>query len=133
MAAWHRQRRVLLRVSRAAWRYPQVKAVEVLALILPLCLLAFASTYYVMEQASVADFTQPLTRTDALYFTVTVFSTVGFGDIVLRSEAARVVLVVQMLGDLALLGAGADPAGRRAPRPAAENRSGRRGRPGCMT
>jgi voltage-gated potassium channel len=23
----------------------------------------------------------PLTRTDALYFTVTVFSTVGFGDI----------------------------------------------------
>ena len=38
---------------------------------------------------------------------MTVFSTVGFGDIVPRSEAARVVLMVQMLGDLALLGAGA--------------------------
>jgi len=88
-------------------RYPQVKAVEVLGLILPLYLLIFASTYYVMERASVADFTEPLTRTDALYFTVTVFSTVGFGDIVPRAEAARVVLMVQMLGDLALLGAGA--------------------------
>jgi hypothetical protein len=53
------------------------------------------------------SFTQPLTRTDALYFSVTAFSTVGFGDITARSEAARVVLIVQMLGDLALLGAGA--------------------------
>jgi voltage-gated potassium channel len=91
----------------AGSRYPGVRAVEALGLILPLYLLVFASTYYVMERASVADFTQPLTRTDALYFTVTVFSTVGFGDIVPRSEAARVVLMVQMLGDFALLGAGA--------------------------
>ncbi|MGP7997588.1 MAG: potassium channel family protein, partial [Streptosporangiaceae bacterium] len=42
----------------------------------------------------------------ALYFAVTVFSTVGFGDITPKSEAARVVLIVQMLGDLALHGAG---------------------------
>ena len=38
--------------------------------------------------------------------TVTVFSTVGFGDITAKSEAARVVLIVQMLADLAFLGAG---------------------------
>jgi voltage-gated potassium channel len=60
-----------------------------------------------MERASAANFTQPLTRTDALYFSVTVFSTVGFGDITAKSEAARVLLIVQMLGDIALLGAGA--------------------------
>jgi len=42
-------------------------------------LLLFASTNFLMERASAASFTQPLTRTDALYFTVTVFSTVGFG------------------------------------------------------
>jgi voltage-gated potassium channel len=87
--------------------YPGVKAVEALGLILPLYLLVFASTYFVMERASAASFTQPLTRTDALYFAVTVFSTVGFGDIAAKSEAARVVLIVQMLGDIALLGAGA--------------------------
>ena len=75
-------------------------------MIVPLYLLLFASTYFLMERASAAAFTQPLTRTDALYFTVTVFSTVGFGDITPKSETARVVLIVQMLGDLAVLGAG---------------------------
>ena len=86
--------------------YPGMKAVEALGLLFPFYLLLFASTYFVMERASAASFTEPLTRTDALYFSVTVFSTVGFGDIAPRSEAARIVLIVQMLGDLALLGAG---------------------------
>jgi voltage-gated potassium channel len=91
----------------AGSRYPGVKAFEALGLIVPFYLLLFASTYFVMERASAVNFTQPLTRTDALYFSVTVFSTVGFGDITAKSQAARVVLIVQMLGDLALLGAGA--------------------------
>jgi voltage-gated potassium channel len=89
----------------AGSRYPGVRAVEALALILPFFLLLFASTYFVMERNSAASFTQPLTRTDALYFTVTVFSTVGFGDITAKSEAARIVLIVQMLADLVFLGA----------------------------
>jgi voltage-gated potassium channel len=59
-----------------------------------------------MERALPGSFTQPLTRTDSLYFTVTVFSTVGFGDITAKAEPARIILIVQMLGDLALLGAG---------------------------
>ena len=87
-------------------RYPGLRAAGALGLILPLFLVVFASTYFVMERASAASFTEPLTRTDALYFAVTVFSTVGFGDISAKSEAARVVLIVQMLADLALLGAG---------------------------
>ena len=87
-------------------RYPGVRAAEALALVLPFFLLLFASTYFVLERNSAASFTQPLTRTDALYFTVTVFSTVGFGDITAKSETARVVVIVQMLADLAFLGAG---------------------------
>ena len=93
--------------SIAGSRYPGLKAFEALGLIVPFYLLVFASAYFVMRRASAAAFTQPLTRTDALYFTVTVFSTVGFGDITPKSEAARVVLIVQMLGDIVLLGAGA--------------------------
>jgi len=89
----------------AGSRYPGVRAAEALALALPLFLLLFASTYFVMERNSAASFTQPLTRTDALYFTVTVFSTVGFGDITAKSEAARVVVIFQMLADLVILGA----------------------------
>jgi voltage-gated potassium channel len=88
-------------------RYPALRAAEALGLILPLYLVLFASTYFVMERASAGNFTQPLTRTDALYFTVTVFATVGFGDITPKSEVARELVMVQMLGDLALLGIGA--------------------------
>ena len=90
----------------AGARYPGLRAAGALGLILPLFLVLFASTYFVMERASAASFTEPLTRTDALYFTVTVFSTVGFGDITAKSETARVVLIIQMLADLAFLGAG---------------------------
>ena len=128
---------LLVFAGSAAWQvraitgspYPQVKAVEVLGLILPLYLLVFASTYYVMERASVADFTQPLTRTDALYFTVTVFSTVGFGDIVPRAEAARRAHGPDARRPRPAGCRRADPAGRRAPRPAAENGSGRQADP----
>ncbi len=88
-------------------RYPGLRAAEALGFIIPFYLLLFASTYFVMERASAANFSQPLTRTDALYFSVTVFTTVGFGDITAKSETARAVLIVQMLADLALLGAGA--------------------------
>ena len=88
-------------------RYPGLRAAEALGVIIPLYLLLFASTYFVMERASAANFTEPLTRTDALYFSVTVFTTVGFGDIAAKSETARIALIVQMLADLALLGAGA--------------------------
>jgi hypothetical protein len=41
-----------------------------------------------------------MTRTDALYFTVTVFATVGFGDITAKTEAARLVVTGQMIVDL---------------------------------
>jgi voltage-gated potassium channel len=70
-----------------------------------LFVLLFASAYVVMAGASPANFsTHPLTRTDALYFTVTVFSTVGFGDITAASQSARLVVTVQMLLDLLALG-----------------------------
>jgi voltage-gated potassium channel len=63
----------------AGSRYPGLRAAEALALILSFFLLPFASTYFVMERASAASFTQPLTRTGALHFTVTVFSRWGSG------------------------------------------------------
>ena len=90
-------------ISRSA--VPAVRAIEALATTLPLFLLLFASAYVIMADASPANFsTHPLSRTDGLYFTVTVFSTVGFGDITATSQSARLVVTVQMLLDLAALG-----------------------------
>lgn len=86
-------------------RHSAVRAVEALAITVPVFLLLFAATYFVMEQSNADNFNvDTLTRTDSLYFAVTVFATVGFGDITPTSQAARVVVVVQMLLDLLVLG-----------------------------
>jgi len=45
-----------------------------------------------------------LTRSDSLYFTVTVFSTVGFGDITPKTELARLLVTGQMVVDVIILG-----------------------------
>jgi hypothetical protein len=83
---------------------PRLRAVEALATTLPLFLLLFAAAYYLLGRAEPESFTEPLTRTDSLYFALTVFSTVGFGDITARTETARVVTMVQMTGNLLLVG-----------------------------
>ena len=86
-------------------RYPTARAIEALATTLPLFLLLFASLYFTMANANPANFNaHPLTRTDTLYFTVTVFSTVGFGDISAASQSARLLVTAQMLLDLLALG-----------------------------
>jgi hypothetical protein len=87
-------------------RYPALRAAEALATTVPLFLLLFAAAYYVMERASPGSFSHSLTRTDTLYFTVTTFTTVGFGDITATSESARLVVTAQMLLDLLALGLG---------------------------
>jgi voltage-gated potassium channel Kch len=69
-------------------------------------LLLFAAGYFLMAKTSPASFTHHLTRTDALYFTVTTFSTVGYGDITRASESARLVVTVQIILDLLILGLG---------------------------
>ena len=88
-------------------RYPGLKAVDALAVTAPLFLLLFAAAYFLMAADDPSNFTvETLTRTDSLYLTVTIFSTVGFGDITAASEAARVLVTVQMILDLIVLGLG---------------------------
>jgi voltage-gated potassium channel len=84
--------------------FPGLRAIEALATSVPLFLLLFASTYVVMAAMSASNFDGPLTHTDGLYFTVTVFSTVGFGDITAHTQAARLVVTGQMICDLVILG-----------------------------
>ena len=85
-------------------RYPALRAIEALAAAIPLFLLVFAAAYVKLADAQAHAFTEPLNRTDALYFTITAFSTVGFGDIAPVATAARVTVMVQMLGDLVVVG-----------------------------
>jgi hypothetical protein len=86
--------------------FPGLRAIEALATSVPLFMLLFAAAYVVMATISASSFSQPMTRTNALYFTVTVFTTVGFGDIIAKTEAARLVVTGQMIVDLIILGLG---------------------------
>ncbi len=72
----------------------------------PLFLLLFAAIYYILSAHDTATFTETLSRSDALYLTVTIFATVGFGEISAQSETARLFVTVQMLLDLVILGQG---------------------------
>jgi hypothetical protein len=88
-------------------KQPGIRAIEALAVTVPLFLLLFAGTYFVLSVNDAGNFSQEhLTRTDTLYFTVTIFSTVGFGDITATSTSARLVVTLQMILDLVILGVG---------------------------
>ncbi|MEU3028709.1 potassium channel family protein [Streptomyces incarnatus] len=85
-------------------RYPRLKAVEALVAMVGLYLVVFASVYHILERDTPGSFSEPLTRTDALYFTLSTFTTVGYGDITARSEAGRVAVMCQMACGLLLVG-----------------------------
>ncbi|WP_329320817.1 potassium channel family protein [Streptomyces sp. NBC_01262] len=84
--------------------HPRLRAVESLSVAVPLLLVVFAGVNVLVERAHPGSFSEPLNHTDGLYFTLTVFATVGFGDIVPVTGTARVITMVQMCVDLLAVG-----------------------------
>jgi voltage-gated potassium channel len=83
--------------------HPELRAIEAVIIAICVFIILFALLYVGVAQSSPSNFGQPLNRVDAFYFTVTVLSTVGFGDISAKSQLARLMVTVQMLLDLALI------------------------------
>lgn len=98
---------LVLRIQvRTIRRRPSVWGrAEALLTALYLLILAFAISYDRMAGTGGDVFAGINNRTDALYFTVTVVSTVGFGDIHAVSTGARAVVTVQMLVNVFFVGA----------------------------
>lgn len=97
LVAWQ-----IVAITRA--EHPRLRAIEALSTAVPLFLLLFSAAYFLISMDRPESFSELLNRTDALYFTVTVFATVGFGDITPTSEGTRILTTVQMLADLILVG-----------------------------
>jgi hypothetical protein len=83
--------------------FPELRAVRSLGSVILLFLTVFATIYLSLSQTWPANFSQKLDHTRALYFTITVFSTVGFGDITPTTDAARIMVSIQMLVDLVII------------------------------
>ncbi|HEY7010435.1 MAG TPA: potassium channel family protein [Jatrophihabitantaceae bacterium] len=96
MLAW--QVRAIQRVNR-----PLIRAVHALVSSILMFLIVFALTYLGMSHTQPHSFSQPLNKTGALYFTVTTFATVGYGDITPTTDATRVITTIQMLLDLVVI------------------------------
>jgi hypothetical protein len=75
-----------------------------MAISIPLFLVVFSTTHYLVNELNPGSYSEPMTRFDALYFTMSTFATVGFGDITAISVPARFVTLVQMIGGLILIG-----------------------------
>jgi voltage-gated potassium channel len=85
-----------------------------------IAVLFFAAAFYLLAHAQPEEFTGLSTRLDAVYFALTVLSTVGFGDIHAVGQAARAMVCAQIVFDLLVvsLAVGAvREAGRARPRP----------------
>ena len=84
--------------------YPILRAANLLATTLTLFILGFSLTYLALAQADPDAFSEPLGKVSAVYFTVTVLATVGFGDITATTDVTRAVVTLQMLSGITLLG-----------------------------
>jgi voltage-gated potassium channel len=82
---------------------PLVEAFSALVELLGLMIFGFAAAYYAMNSSG-TEVAGLHTRVDSVYFTVTTLSTVGFGDLTASTQAARVVVTIQIVFDLLFLG-----------------------------
>ncbi len=95
--------RMIGRISRAP--NPMLVVGEAVVVAVLLFVALFALLYMVMTTANPGAFSMVLDKSAALYFAMTITSTVGFGDIVPVSTLARNVVTFQMLLNLVVLGA----------------------------
>jgi len=83
--------------------HPELRAAEALAIAIPVVLIVFAFTYLSMSHVKPGSFSEPLNHVRAVYFVITVLSTVGFGDITPKTDAAMILVSFQIMLDLVLL------------------------------
>lgn len=83
--------------------HPELRAAEAFMFAFAALVFVFAYVYLSMSRARPANFSEHLDHASALYFTVTVIGTVGFGDIVARTDVARLLVAAQIVLDLGVI------------------------------
>lgn len=83
---------------------PFVDAVAAVTLVFALLVVGSAATYYALATADPTAFQGLETKIDAMYFTVIVMATIGFGDIVPLSQAARLITTLHLAFAIVMAG-----------------------------
>jgi voltage-gated potassium channel len=84
--------------------HARARAIDALASCTIVVVTVFASAYINMSARAPEAFTEPMNRTGALYFTVVTLATIGYGDIAPRTDTARIVVMIQVVVNIAILG-----------------------------
>ena len=90
-------------VARNPERLPELDSLQTVVIAVALFLFSYASCYLTVSRLRPDSFSQPLDRVGSLYFTVTTFGTVGYGDIAAKSHLARLLVSSQILLDLVFI------------------------------
>ncbi len=91
----------LVRINQSS--HPMRTGFLLLAVMVTAMVVIFALTYLSLSASDPNNFNVPLTKINALYFTMTILATVGFGDIVATSDAGQIAVMLQMVVGLTLL------------------------------
>ncbi|MEV0646606.1 potassium channel family protein [Phytomonospora sp. NPDC050363] len=78
---------------------------ESLFYLVALTVFTFSFAYFFLAKAQPSEFVGLLTRTDALYFTVTTMVTVGYGDVHAQGQSARLLVTAHMIFDVVFVSA----------------------------
>lgn len=92
---------LVLRVNRSP--HPMRTGIVALTVMVTAMVAIFSLTYLSLSIDNPGNFNQPLDKISAMYFTMTILSTVGFGDITAITHPAMIAVMVQMVVGLTLL------------------------------
>jgi hypothetical protein len=79
------------------------RRIDGLVIALMIAVLGFALGFYVMAERDPAQLPGLDTRVDALYFTMTTLLTIGYGDIHAAGQAARTLVLIQMVFNVVII------------------------------
>ncbi|MBW0270829.1 voltage-gated potassium channel protein [Nocardia sp. MH4] len=78
--------------------------VDGVLLVVCIVCVVFSLFYYRLQQRQPDQFDGLVTRTDALYYTMSTLGTVGYGDVHAVGQVARIAAMVQIAFDLVVIG-----------------------------
>lgn len=76
---------------------------RVLAMMLVLLVMAFSLAFFLINLLSPDQFVGLSTRTDALYFTLSTMTTVGYGDVHAEGQLARAMMCVMIVFNIVVV------------------------------